>query len=160
MTDNQPTEGPQVRLDKDGQGPQSAGPYVGHSAPFDEMGSQPSGYGAGPTPRPAAALADAGTRKLVAALLAMFLGTLGLHKFYLGYTGAGLVLLLVNLGGWFVTFLLSVITLGVASLFLIPLMTLVSSVMAVCTIIEGVVYLTKTDNDFYQTYLVGRREWF
>jgi hypothetical protein len=27
-------------------------------------------------------------------------------------------------------------------------------------IIEGVIYLSKSDADFYQTYVVGKRSWF
>jgi hypothetical protein len=27
-------------------------------------------------------------------------------------------------------------------------------------IIEGILYLTKTDEDFYQTYIVGKKNWF
>ena len=35
--------------------------------------------------------------KLVAGLLAIFIGTLGIHKFYLGYTKSGVIMLLVSL---------------------------------------------------------------
>ena len=35
--------------------------------------------------------------KIVAALLAFFLGTLGVHKFYLGRPGAGIAMLLISL---------------------------------------------------------------
>lgn len=35
--------------------------------------------------------------KLVAALLAFFLGTLGVHRFYLGRTGSGIVMLVLSL---------------------------------------------------------------
>jgi hypothetical protein len=27
-------------------------------------------------------------------------------------------------------------------------------------IIEGILYLTKTDEEFYQTYVVGKKQWF
>jgi hypothetical protein len=37
--------------------------------------------------------------KLAAGLLAIFLGCLGIHKFYLGYAGAGIVLLLISIIG-------------------------------------------------------------
>jgi hypothetical protein len=26
--------------------------------------------------------------------------------------------------------------------------------------VEGIIYLTKTDEDFYQTYQVGKKGWF
>ncbi len=35
--------------------------------------------------------------KLVAALLAFFLGTLGVHRFYLGRTGSGIVMLVLSI---------------------------------------------------------------
>jgi hypothetical protein len=40
----------------------------------------------------------AGKSQLVALLLAFFVGVLGIHRFYLGYTGIGIIQLL-NLGG-------------------------------------------------------------
>lgn len=39
--------------------------------------------------------------KLAAGLLGIFLGTMGIHRFYLGYTGIGITQLLLGLGGWF-----------------------------------------------------------
>jgi len=27
-------------------------------------------------------------------------------------------------------------------------------------LIEGIIYLTKSDAEFYQTYMVGKKEWF
>ena len=27
-------------------------------------------------------------------------------------------------------------------------------------IVEGVIYLSKSDEDFYETYVVGKKEWF
>jgi hypothetical protein len=32
--------------------------------------------------------------------------------------------------------------------------------MHVIAIVEGITYLTKTDAEFYQTYVANRREWF
>ena len=76
--------------------------------------------------------------KLVAGLLAIFLGTLGIHKFYLGYTKSGVIMLLVSL-----------FTLGIGA-----------TVMAVIALIEGILYLTKSDAEFYQTYVQNNKEWF
>ena len=103
---------------------------------------------------------DASSRKLVAGLLAIFLGSLGAHKFYLGRTTPGLIMLLVNVGGWFVTGILSIITLGIGAIVLIPLMLLVMTVLCVVGLIEGVVYLTRSDEEFTQTYLIGKKDWF
>ena len=80
--------------------------------------------------------------KLAAGLLGIFLGSLGIHKFYLGYTQAGVIMLVVTLVG-------GLLTLGFAA-----------AVMSIIGIVEGIMYLVKTDYDFYQTYEVGRKQWF
>jgi TM2 domain-containing membrane protein YozV/cold shock CspA family protein len=71
--------------------------------------------------------------KVAAGLLAILLGGLGIHKFYLGYTGAGIIMLLLFIFGFI----------------LLALPTVVISVIA---LVEGIIYLTKTDEEFYQTY--------
>lgn len=78
--------------------------------------------------------------KIAAGLLAIFLGTLGIHKFYLGYTSAGIIMLLVTLLG-------SLVLIGPA-------------VMGIIALIEGIIYLTKSDEQFYLTYVVGKKAWF
>lgn len=80
--------------------------------------------------------------KIAAGLLAIFLGCLGIHKFYLGLTKPGVITLCITLLG-------SIATLGVAAL-----------VMEVITLIEGIIYLTKSDEEFYQLYEVEKKEWF
>lgn len=77
-------------------------------------------------------------KKVVAGVLAILLGSLGIHKFYLGYTTSGLIMLLVT-----------VLTCGAGA-----------AVMHVIGIVEGVVYLTKTDEEFDEIYVRGRKEWF
>ena len=72
-------------------------------------------------------------KKIVSGILAILLGYLGIHKFYLGYTKEGLIQLLLGL------------LFGIGGLI---------------GIVEGIIYLTKTDEDFYQTYQVGRKGWF
>lgn len=74
------------------------------------------------------------SKRIVAALMALFLGAFGVHKFVLGYTKAGLIHLL-----------LTVATCGL---------------MKIVGIIEGIIYLTKTDAEFVKTYQVGTKEWF
>ncbi|WP_415399365.1 TM2 domain-containing protein [Synechococcus sp. W4D4] len=83
-------------------------------------------------------LTEASNKKLAAGLLAIFLGSLGVHKFVLGYNTAGLIMLLVT-----------VLTCGVAGF-----------VMGVIGIIEGIIYLTKTPQEFESTYLQNSKEWF
>jgi len=76
--------------------------------------------------------------KIPAGICGIILGAFGVHKFILGYTGAGLTMLLVSV--------LSCFTLAPA--------------MHIIGIIEGVIYLTKTDDDFVRAYVDGRKEWF
>lgn len=83
--------------------------------------------------------------KTTAGLLAIFLGGLGIHKFYLGFTGPGLVFLLTNTVGWVITWIM----LGLPNI-----------ALCVIALIEGIIYLTKTDEEFEQTYVVGKKQWF
>jgi TM2 domain-containing membrane protein YozV len=83
--------------------------------------------------------------KLTAGLLALFLGGFGVHKFYLGYTGPALVFLLTNTVGWIVTWML----------FGLP-----NIALGVIAFIEGIIYLTRSEAEFEQLYVVGRRPWF
>ena len=78
--------------------------------------------------------------RILAAILALFLGHWGVHKFYLGKTNAGIIMLLAGTIGWII---------------LIP--AILNWVIA---IIEFVIYLTKSDQQFYQDYVVGDRTWF
>jgi TM2 domain-containing membrane protein YozV len=96
--------------------------------------------------QPASQLADAHNKKVAAGLFAILLGFLGIHKFILGYHGAGWVYLGIFLGSWCCFFLL------------LPLFA--SPIMGTIALIEGIIYLTKTDEQFYHTYMVNRRSWF
>jgi TM2 domain-containing membrane protein YozV len=86
--------------------------------------------------------AEAGSKKIAAGLCGILLGSLGVHKFILGMNTPGIIMLLITLIG-------GVVTCGVAAF-----------VMAIIGLIEGIIYLAMRDADFYQTYIVGRREWF
>ena len=74
------------------------------------------------------------SKKTVAGILGILLGGLGAHKFYLGYTTPGIIQLVV-----------SFCTCGAGS---------------VIGLVEGIIYLTKSDADFIATYQVGKKEWF
>lgn len=78
--------------------------------------------------------------KVAAGLLAIFLGALGIHKFYLGYTNQGIIMLLVTILG--------------APLVVGPL------VMFIIALIEGIIYLTKTDEAFDYIYVQNKKLWF
>jgi TM2 domain-containing membrane protein YozV len=85
-------------------------------------------------------------QRILAGILAIFLGWAGIHKFILGYQKEGIILLVVSIIG----FVLSCIGIGV---FLVWATTVIG-------LIEGIIYLTKSDEEFYNTYQVGRRPWF
>lgn len=72
--------------------------------------------------------------KVTAGVLGILLGGLGIHKFYLGYTKEGILQIVAT-----------VVTCGTAS---------------VIGLVEGIIYLTKTDEEFQQTYVANKKGWF
>lgn len=93
-------------------------------------------------------LKDAGgeNKKILVGILAIILGSLGVHKFLLGYNKEGFILL----GFTLISYVLACFIIG-AFLVWIP---------GVIGLIEGIIYLTKTDEEFYNTYQVGKKPWF
>lgn len=87
------------------------------------------------------ALGSQENKKMLAGILGIILGSLGIHKFVLGYTKEGVIMLILGLLGIF--------TCGITS-----------SISWIVGIIEGIMYLTKSDEEFYQTYQVGKKPWF
>lgn len=43
---------------------------------------------------------------------------------------------------------------------LVCTMGIATLVMSVIGLVEGIIYLSKSDEDFYQTYAVEKRQWF
>lgn len=78
------------------------------------------------------------SNKIAAGVCGILLGSLGVHKFILGYTMAGLIMLLIT-----------VLTCGVAGV-----------ITHIIGLIEGIIYLTKSDEEFVRTYVINKREWF
>lgn len=74
------------------------------------------------------------SKRLIAGILAIVLSTFAIHKFILGYTKEGIIQLIV-----------SVVTCGAGS---------------IIAIIEGVIYLTKSDEEFIETYQINKKGWF
>ncbi|MEX0997145.1 MAG: TM2 domain-containing protein [Flavobacteriaceae bacterium] len=73
-------------------------------------------------------------KKLIAGILAIVLGGFGIHKFILGYNKEGIIQLIVTL-----------VTCGIGG---------------IIGLIEGIIYLTKSDEEFFETYQVNKRPWF
>ena len=91
-----------------------------------------------PIAPPPSAVASRASNKIPAGICGILLGSLGIHKFILGYTGAGLIMLLVT-----------ILTCGIAGV-----------VTHLIGLIEGIIYLCKSDEEFVRTYVDGRKEWF
>ena len=122
--------------------PPRRGMQVDFAATGDQAAQIYVAIGAG---RPYAYGGGAGARysksKIAAGLLGIFLGGLGIHKFYLGYTGPGIILLLCGTIGWFI--------------FLVP-----GAIAWIVGLIEGIIYLTKPDDQFEAEYVTERKSWF
>jgi len=78
---------------------------------------------------------DVSSKRIAAAICAILLGWLGVHKFILGLTTPGIIMLVI-----------SVFTCGTVS--------------SLIGLIEGIIYLTKSDQEFYQEYMVEKKAWF
>lgn len=117
----------------------------------------PAGYAppppAPPQPGYAQPYAQTPKDKTVAGLLGILLGAYGAHKFYLGYTTEAIIMLGVSLGSIVLAGGLSWLGIGLC---FIP----VASAVGIIGMVEGIVYLTKTDQDFYYTYVLNRKPWF
>ncbi len=87
-------------------------------------------------------------KKLVAGICAILLGSFGVHKFILGYQQEGIILLAVTIVAW----IIAIVTCGIGT----PLVMIPSIV----GIVEGIMYLTKSDEEFVQTYIIGKKPWF
>ncbi len=105
--------------------------------------------------------------KLVAGLLAILLGWTGAHKFYLGIKRPAIIQLTVGAGGLVLalvvgsTFIaLGIFGIGVVIGFLMYVVGYIALMAAgVLGLVEGIIYLTKSDEDFQSIYVTGKKEW-
>lgn len=81
---------------------------------------------------------DQGSKRVVVGIVAILFGSLGIHKFILGYQKEGIIMLVISL-----------LSLG-----------FLAGAVALIGLIEGIIYLTKSDEDFYNTYQIGNKPWF
>ena len=72
-------------------------------------------------------------KKIAAGICGILLGGLGVHKFILGYTKEGIIQILLSL---------------------------VCGIGAIVGLIEGIIYLTKSDDSFVATYISNKKGWF
>lgn len=81
-------------------------------------------------------------KKTSAGICGILLGGLGIHKFILGYSTEGTIALVISLVGGLFTCGLSTIVMGIIGL------------------IEGIIYLSKSDEEFVSTYITNKKGWF
>jgi len=74
------------------------------------------------------------SKRILVGILAIILGGWGVHRFLLGDVTGGILRIVIT-----------VLTCGIGG---------------IIGLIEGIIYLTKTDADFIQTYQVGKKAWF
>jgi TM2 domain-containing membrane protein YozV len=73
-------------------------------------------------------------KKIIAGICGILLGGFGVHKFILGYTTEGIIQIVITF-----------VTCGIGS---------------VVGLVEGIIYLTKSDEEFVQTYIQNKKGWF
>ena len=122
------------------------------------------------SPYPVYTMTQVGAKsKTTTAMLAFFLGAFGAHKFYLGYVQAGLMYLGgvfgFSVGFWIFAILFreNETDLGIGTI-IGAIIMLVSmgwtATFWIISCIEGVTYLSKSDNEFNDIYVLGRKSWF
>jgi TM2 domain-containing membrane protein YozV len=77
-------------------------------------------------------------KKVVAGICGILLGAFGIHKFILGYTTEGIIMLVGTL-----------LTCGLGGV-----------VFSIIGLVEGIIYLTKSDEEFVATYINDQKTWF
>jgi len=74
------------------------------------------------------------SQRVLCGVLGILIGGLGIHRFVLGDAVGGILRIVI-----------SAVTCGAGSLI---------------GLIEGIIYLTKTDEEFIEIYQVGKKAWF
>jgi TM2 domain-containing membrane protein YozV len=85
-------------------------------------------------------------KKIVAGICGILLGMFGVHKFILGYTSEAVLMLVLSIAGI------------VFACFIVP--AVAPLLMWVFGLIEGIIYLTKSDDEFVETYINNKKGWF
>lgn len=109
-----------------------------NSRPKQETWNQP--YNDSPT------RSSQDSKRILTGVLAILLGHLGVHKFVLGYNTEGFIILIATVVGYAtMCIFIGAFVLGITTLL---------------GIIEGIIYLTKTDAEFYELYQKDKKPWF
>ncbi|MDO9594089.1 MAG: TM2 domain-containing protein [Lutibacter sp.] len=78
------------------------------------------------------------SKRVLAGVLGILLGVFGIHKFVLGYTNEGIILLSIT-----------IVTCGIGG-----------AVTSIIGLVEGIIYLTKSDEEFVYMYQINKKAWF
>jgi len=89
-------------------------------------------------------------KKILAGILGIVLGGFGVHKFILGYQQEGIILAIIGGVGLMTSW---VPFLGCITIFGIMATSIIG-------LIEGIIYLTKSDQEFVDTYITNKKPWF
>lgn len=87
-------------------------------------------------------------KKITAGICGILLGGFGVHKFILGYQNEGIIMLSAYLIGLVITF----ITCGIG--------VFIPVAVGIVGLVEGIMYLTKSDEEFVRTYVQNKKPWF
>lgn len=82
------------------------------------------------------------SKRVISGLLGILFGAIGIHKFILGYTQEGVIMALVSIVGFMFTCGISLYA------------------MSLIGFIEGIIYLTKSDEEFIYIYQTNKKGWF
>lgn len=82
------------------------------------------------------------TKQLLSGYCGIIFGGLGIHKFILGYSAEGSIMLVVSI-------------LGAIFAYGIPFI-----VMQLVGLVEGMIYLNKSHEEFVDTYFANKQGWF
>lgn len=74
------------------------------------------------------------SKRVLAGVLAILLGPFAIHKFILGYTSEGIIQIIITIFS--------------------------CGVLSIISLIEGIIYLTKTDEEFIYMYQTNKKGWF
>ena len=118
--------------------------------PVDSNQQQATPPPAGAPPQGPGAQIPGAEKKMLAGLLGIFLGAFGVHKFILGYQQEGIIMAVIG-GACLVGTMIPIV--GCITVFGIFGTSIVG-------IIEGIMYLTKSDEEFVNTYITNKKPWF
>ena len=88
------------------------------------------------------------SKKIPAGITGILFGVFGIHKFIMGFPRAGMTMAAITVVCWILSHIwfLGFFHWGVMA-------------MATLGFIEGVIYLAKSNTDFYRDYVINRRDW-